>query len=95
MTDKYSTEIIALSIALVPFSMMSILACATACFTRVQYNRLRREVDANTMLIERLSVSTTSATANGFGVQVYQQPRQYYPPPPPPYPTAPAQGPVL
>ena len=92
MTDAYVPAVIGLALATVPFVIVSIVACATACGTRAQHDRLRRDVEYNRALIERLGAA--GATANGYGVQVYQQPPQpYYPPPSystaPPPPTAP------
>ena len=79
MTDSYVPAVVGLALAAVPFVLMSIVACVTACGTRAQHDRLRRDVDYNRMLIERLGTA-----GNGYGVQVYQQPPQpYYPPPPP------------
>lgn len=82
MTDSYVPAVVGLALAAVPFVIVSIVACVTACGTRAQHDRLRRDIDYNRMLIERLG--TTGAIANGYAVQVYQQPPQpYYPPPPP------------
>ena len=79
MTDSYVPAVVGLALAAVPFAIVSIVACVTACGTRAHYDRLRNDVEYNRMLIERLA-----STGNGFGVQVYQQPPQpYYPPPPP------------
>ena len=82
MTDSYLPAVVGLALAAVPFVVVSIVACVTACGTRAQHDRLRRDVDYNRMLIERLGAVHTAG--NGYGVQVYQQPPQpYYPPPPP------------